>query len=257
MPLFPEKRAGYDLHSVQDLIISAHKRMKVHTEIAMELPPNWYGNIRAQSGLTIKHNIDVGAGVIDNDYRGELIVCLINNGDENFHIKRYDKIAQLILTTYSSPHNLETEHISPTDRGRNGFGSTGPPNDPGPHYSKQGELSSSTIPLHKERTIEKGGITISPTTEKMANTNTLPVIPPRSTKSNTTVLEHKEKSLADDPTNYRWHKINNASVKVTIRLPWKTAYERGSIQKHTHGFIIKMILTQISNKSCRLIRSNM
>lgn len=78
-----------------------------------------------RSGLALKHAIDVGAGVIDADYRGPVGVVLFNHSDSDFEVKHGDRIAQLIIQQIVIPDVLEVEDLDTTDRGAGGFGSTG------------------------------------------------------------------------------------------------------------------------------------
>ena len=116
--------AGLDLFASQDSIIPPGTRAKIKTDIAIQLPPNTYGRIAPRSGLSMNDNIDIAAGVVDNDYRGEVIPCLINNGTKTFVVKKYDKIAQIVPTHYSSLDIYELQILSDTRRGHGGFGST-------------------------------------------------------------------------------------------------------------------------------------
>ena len=75
----------------------------------------------------MSNSIDIAAGVIDNDYRGEIIPCIINNGNKTFHIKKYTKVAQLIPTKYSDVTIYELDQLTPTLRDKGGFGSTTKP----------------------------------------------------------------------------------------------------------------------------------
>lgn len=78
-----------------------------------------------RSGLAVKNFIDTGAGVVDYDYRGNVGVVLFNHGDDDFTIKRGDRIAQLILERISMAEALEVDELPDTERGAGGFGSTG------------------------------------------------------------------------------------------------------------------------------------
>ena len=89
--------AGYDLAVAQAAIVPAHDKWLVKTVLAIALPPNCYGRVAPRSGLALKKFIDVGAGVIDSDYRGELCVILFNFGNEDFTVNMGDRIAQLIF----------------------------------------------------------------------------------------------------------------------------------------------------------------
>ena len=116
---------GYDLYSVEDCCVPNNGRHLVGTGVAIVLPVNVYGRVAPRSGLTVKHGINVGAGVIDPDYTGEIKVALFNHSDTPFEIKKGDRIAQLILERCETPSVREINEITETDRGSGGFGSTG------------------------------------------------------------------------------------------------------------------------------------
>jgi dUTP pyrophosphatase len=116
---------GYDLYSNEDCIIESDNRWLVPTGISVVLPKGVYGRVAPRSGLSVKHGIQVGAGVIDPDYTGEVKVVLFNHGNIDFDIKKGDRIAQLILEKCETPPIVEIDTIEDTDRGSNGFGSSG------------------------------------------------------------------------------------------------------------------------------------
>ena len=93
--------------------------------LAVAIPPNFYGRIAPRSGLSISHGIDVLAGVIDSDYRGEIICVLINLGDALFHVERGSRVAQLIVEPIIMPKPEWVEELDVTKRGTSGLGSTG------------------------------------------------------------------------------------------------------------------------------------
>ena len=132
--------AGYDLYSSEDLIIPAHTRGKVSTDIAIHVLKGTYGRIAPGSGLAVKPAIDIGAGAIDKDYRGPVMICLIINSKTDFQVKIGDRIAQLILKCIRNPETKLDESLSLTERGTQGFGSTG-----------SREILQSNKPLHGER----------------------------------------------------------------------------------------------------------
>lgn len=105
--------------------VPRHGKAVVQTDLAVAIPPGHYGRVAPRSGLAAKLFIDVGAGVIDCDYRGPLGVVLFNHGADDFHIKPGDRIAQLILEQISNPPVVEVDDLDATDRGAGGFGSTG------------------------------------------------------------------------------------------------------------------------------------
>ena len=116
---------GYDLYSFSDVTVYAYKRTLVDTGISMSLPYGTYGRVAPRSGLSVKNGINVGAGVIDPDYTGEVKVLLFNHSDENFEIKKGDRIAQLIIEKCDTPLVEEVDMLDTTERGEGGFGSTG------------------------------------------------------------------------------------------------------------------------------------
>ncbi|EGF76528.1 hypothetical protein BATDEDRAFT_14775 [Batrachochytrium dendrobatidis JAM81] len=117
--------AGYDLCSAHDAVIPAKGKTVVPTDLSIALPPFTYGRVAPRSGLAVKNFIDVGAGVVDRDYRGPLGIVLFNFSDVDFQVKRGDRIAQLIVERIAMPEVTEVEDLDATDRGQGGFGSTG------------------------------------------------------------------------------------------------------------------------------------
>ena len=117
--------AGYDLSSSEDVSIPKGTRGLVGTGIAFTVPHETYGRIAPRSGLAVKKGIQVGAGVIDRDYTGEVKVVLFNHGDEDFEIKKGDRIAQLIIEKIEMPEVKLVDELLDTQRGEGGFGSTG------------------------------------------------------------------------------------------------------------------------------------
>ncbi|ODQ55302.1 dUTP diphosphatase [Saitoella complicata NRRL Y-17804] len=117
--------AGYDLYASGPVTIAAKGKGLVPTSLAIAVPPGTYGRIAPRSGLAAKNFIDVGAGVIDADYRGEVKVLLFNFGDVDFEIKEGDRVAQLVLERIWTPEVVEVESLEETMRGAGGFGSTG------------------------------------------------------------------------------------------------------------------------------------
>lgn len=116
--------AGLDLKSAYDCTVPSRGRALVKTDLQIQLPANTYGRIAPRSGLALNYFIDVGAGVIDEDYRGEVGVLLFNHSSDKFKIKRGDRIAQLICEKIVKPIAIEKVVLDDTERGENGFGST-------------------------------------------------------------------------------------------------------------------------------------
>ena len=98
--------------------------MLVKTGQSISMPTGCYGRIAPRSGLALKKFIDVGAGVVDEDYRGELGVILFNFGEKNFKINTRDKIAQLIFEKIKTPKVVDVDSLEEIGRGEKGFGST-------------------------------------------------------------------------------------------------------------------------------------
>jgi len=119
--------AGYDLKSAYEYTVPKRGSCLVKTDIQIKLTKGTYGRVAPRSGLALKNKIDVGAGVIDQDYRGNVGVILFNLGDEDFHIAEGDRVAQLICEKIAYPEIEEVSSLSvdDTERGEGGFGSTG------------------------------------------------------------------------------------------------------------------------------------
>lgn len=97
----------------------------VATGVAVAVPPGYYGRIASRSGLSVKHDIEVGAGVVDAGYRGELVVKLHNHGDANYLVRAGDRVAQLVVTRIYQGGMQVVESLEDSDRGARAFGSSG------------------------------------------------------------------------------------------------------------------------------------
>merc|ERR1711951_13681 len=117
--------AGYDLHSAYDYEIAAHGKVIAKTDLQIRVPDGTYGRIAPRSGLAAKHFIDIGAGVVDQDYTGNVGVVMFNHNDVPFVIKKGDRVAQLVCEKISYPELEEVQSLENTERGEGGFGSTG------------------------------------------------------------------------------------------------------------------------------------
>ncbi|KAG2666637.1 hypothetical protein I3843_15G071500 [Carya illinoinensis] len=117
--------AGYDLSSATEVKVPARGKALVSTDLSIAVPEGTYARVAPRSGLAWKHSIDVGAGVIDADYRGPVGVILFNHSDIDFEVKAGDRIAQLIIEKIMTPEVTEVEDLDATARGDGGFGSTG------------------------------------------------------------------------------------------------------------------------------------
>jgi dUTP pyrophosphatase len=122
-----EGAAGYDLTSIENISIPPRSRSLISTGLSIQLPMYSYGRIAPRSGLSVK-GLDVGAGVIDESFRGIVKVLLINDNDTAFQVSVGDRVAQLLVQPIYYP-DVETvsslEDLSTTSRGDGGFGSTG------------------------------------------------------------------------------------------------------------------------------------
>ena len=117
--------AGYDLYACEDYTLGTQSHALIKTGIKVGLPPGTYGRVAPRSGLAYKKGIDVGAGVIDRDYTGEVGVILFNHGQEPLQVQKGDRIAQLVVTKIENCELELVDNIEDTDRGTGGFGSTG------------------------------------------------------------------------------------------------------------------------------------
>jgi len=122
-----ELAAGFDLHSIEEYVLKKGERKLIKTGLAFEIEDGYEVQIRPRSGLAFKHGITVlnSPGTIDADYRGEIMVLLINLGDEDFEIKKGERIAQAVVAPVVQAKFEEVEGLSSTKRGAGGFGSTG------------------------------------------------------------------------------------------------------------------------------------
>jgi len=116
--------AGLDLYASQSVLLPPKTRAKIPTCLAIQIPTGCYGRIAPRSGMSIDNGIDIGAGVIDPDYRGEVTPVLINNGSEDFQIQKGDRISQLLLEKYTIATLQQVANLNDTLRGEKGFRST-------------------------------------------------------------------------------------------------------------------------------------
>ena len=119
--------AGFDLRAAEGAVIPPGARHLVPTGFAVAVPQGWEMQVRPRSGLATKHAVTVmnSPGTVDSDYRGPLMVCLVNLGTEAFTIARGDRVAQAVIAPAPQLKLLEVEDLDATDRGERGFGSTG------------------------------------------------------------------------------------------------------------------------------------
>lgn len=119
--------AGMDIFSIEERIIKSGENALIKTGIAIELPENTEAQIRPRSGLALKHMITLlnSPGTIDEGYRGEIGVIIINHGKKDFFVEKGMKIAQMVIKPIMRVSIKEVNKLSDTERGKGGFGSTG------------------------------------------------------------------------------------------------------------------------------------
>lgn len=121
--------AGHDLSAAIDkpITIAPHQTIKIPTGLSMELPENTFGGIYARSGIASREGLAPAnkVGIVDSDYRGEIMVALHNHSDEYRIVEPGQRIAQLIIQPYIRAKFTEVRELNETDRGTGGFGSTG------------------------------------------------------------------------------------------------------------------------------------
>lgn len=121
--------AGYDLRAAvtEPVVLGPGDRRIIPCGFCLALPDGWEVQVRPRSGLAIKHGVTLinSPGTIDADYRGEVIVPLVNLGREAFTVQRGERIAQMIFARFETPDLTAVQDLGETSRGAGGFGSTG------------------------------------------------------------------------------------------------------------------------------------
>ena len=119
--------AGLDLRADEDFALAPGERRLVPTGLALEIPPGFEGQVRPRSGLAARHGVALvnAPGTVDSDYRGEVMVILVNLGQAPFAARRGERIAQLVIAPVARVEPVLVEELSDTHRGGGGFGSTG------------------------------------------------------------------------------------------------------------------------------------
>jgi dUTP pyrophosphatase len=119
--------AGYDVASAEEVTLAPMERRLVKTGFSFAIPSGFEMQVRPRSGLALKHGVTLPntPATIDSDYRGELMIAMINLGQDPFEISRGMRIAQLIIARVEAPDLVEVLELPVTDRGTGGFGSTG------------------------------------------------------------------------------------------------------------------------------------
>ncbi|MFD2627938.1 dUTP diphosphatase [Oceanobacillus kapialis] len=122
-----EGDAGMDLFSIEELTIRAGESALVRTGIQLELPKGTEAQVRPRSGLALKHAVTVlnSPGTIDEGYRGEVKIILINHGKEDFRVLKQMRIAQMVIAPVAQVNLIQTEDLTISERDQGGFGSSG------------------------------------------------------------------------------------------------------------------------------------
>lgn len=119
-----EDDAGLDLYAMEAQTVPAHGSAIFETGVHIQLPPDTAGMLKSKSGLNVNHNI-TSEGVIDVSYTGGIVVKLYNHGDTDYRVEKGDKISQLVIVPILRPKLEVVSHLDETERGNNGFGSSG------------------------------------------------------------------------------------------------------------------------------------
>ncbi len=117
--------AGWDLYAANDIVVTARGKAIIPTDLAVAISVGYYGRIAPRSGMSWKNHTDIGAGVIDADYRGPVGVVMFNHADEDLQITKGDRVAQLVVEQISTDDLVVVDDLDDTERGEGGFGSTG------------------------------------------------------------------------------------------------------------------------------------
>jgi len=119
--------AGMDLYSIEEKVISPGETALIHTGIQIELPEFTEAQIRPRSGLALKHSVTVlnSPGTIDEGYRGEICIILINHGREIFKVEKQMRIAQMVIARFIHANINEAVELNSSERAEKGFGSSG------------------------------------------------------------------------------------------------------------------------------------
>ena len=122
-----EGAAGCDLHSIEEVVIKPNSTVLIKTGLQFEIPEGFFMLLAPRSSLVMKNNLDMpnSIGIIDSDYRGEVLIALRNLGMENVIIEKGERIAQLLIMSSNKAEFELVENLNESLRGSSGFGSTG------------------------------------------------------------------------------------------------------------------------------------
>lgn len=125
----PEKAhradAGYDLRTPKRVVLRRGESVCIDTGVHIAIPDGWYGKLESKSGLNVKHSVVSLGGVIDSGYTGTIVAKLYNFGDEDHVFEAGDKIVQIVFMPCANFTMIQFDKLEETDRGDNGFGSSG------------------------------------------------------------------------------------------------------------------------------------
>lgn len=117
--------AGMDLRTPRNVYVAPHGSATIDTGVHLQIPHGYFGKIESKSGLNVKHGIVACGGVIDEGYTGSIVVKLYNMSDKPFEFRWGEKVAQIIIQPYLAPELELADELDDSERGANGFGSTG------------------------------------------------------------------------------------------------------------------------------------
>lgn len=117
--------AGYDLRTPKRVVIHRGSSACIDTGVHIEIPKGMFGKLESKSGLNVKYGVVSHGGVIDSGYTGSIVVKLYNHGEQDYFMEAGDKAVQIIFYRHESPDFAVVDSFEETDRGENGFGSTG------------------------------------------------------------------------------------------------------------------------------------
>jgi len=117
--------AGMDLYALHDTTVAPGETAHIKTGLAMEIPEGYAGLVWDKSGLSFKHGIKVIGGVLDSNYRGEIVLGVINLGKEPYTFLKGHKVSQMLIQKVERADFVEVDELSDTERGEQGFGSSG------------------------------------------------------------------------------------------------------------------------------------
>lgn len=122
-----KEAAGWDLYSSENIVVPARGKAIIPTGIHIAIPYGYYGRVAPRSGMSWKKHTDIGAGVIDSDYRGTIGVVMFNHGEQDLNIELHDRVAQLVIEKINTNEMKEVNlnDLNNTERGEGAFGSTG------------------------------------------------------------------------------------------------------------------------------------